>query len=419
MSGRWPRVPLGEILIRHEDWISIDPEKRYRQVTARLWGQGLALRGEVLGAEIAASSQNRVRAGQFLISKIDARHGAFGLVPDSLDGAVVSNDFPAFDVKASRALPAFVRWVSKTVWFVTLCKRASEGTTNRVRLREGVFLTQEIPLPPLDEQRRIVARLDAVEQRIAERRRAAEAMGAELTQLLAAAFRRITAGAPRARMGDVAPITRRPVSIQPDATYREIGARAFGRGLFEKPPLRGDSLTWQRLFEIQEGDLVISNIKAWEGAFAVAEASHHGTVGCHRYLTSVADPQRAMPSFLFYHLQSPEGLAQVQAASPGSADRNRTLSQERFSAIEVPLPPLDAQRWFDRMQQKARAARAAQAAAERDLDQLLPALLAEAFGSGETTLEGAAGPEDPSEGSASAETLARPDGGRAVRRVAT
>jgi type I restriction enzyme S subunit len=377
---RWPKVALGEVLARHDDWVPINPEQEYRQITARLWGQGLVLRGVVLGAEIAATSQNRVCAGQFLISKIDARHGAFGLVPDELDGAVVSNDFPAFEVDGTRCLPGFLRWVSKTDWFIGLCKHASEGSTNRVRLRESAFLAQEIPLPPLSEQERIVARLDAVEARLTARRRAAEAVEAELAQALAAAFRRITANAPRARMRDVAPIVRRPVTIETDQVYREIGARAFGRGLFEKPPLRGDSLTWQKLFLIEAGDLVISNIKAWEGAFAVADQAHHGAVVSHRYLTSVVDRRRVTPDFACFFLQSPQGIEQVQAASPGSADRNRTLSQDRFAAIEVPVPPLDAQLWFDRLQQKARAAREAAAAAASELDHLLPALLAEAFG---------------------------------------
>jgi type I restriction enzyme S subunit len=237
-----------------------------------------------------------------------------------------------------------------------------------------------MPLPPLDVQRRIVARLDAVEARLTARRGAAEAVEAELAQALAAAFRRITANAPRARMGDVAPIVRRPITIETDQVYREIGARAFGRGLFEKPPLRGDSLTWQKLFLIEAGDLVISNIKAWEGAFAVADQAHHGAVVSHRYLTSVVDRRRVTPDFACFFLQSPQGIEQVQAASPGSADRNRTLSQDRFAAIEVPVPPLDAQLWFDRLQQKARAAREAAAAAASELDHLLPALLAEAFG---------------------------------------
>lgn len=127
---------------------------------------------------------------------------------------------------------------------------------------------------------------------------------------------------------------------------------------------------------------MISNIKAWEGAFAVADRAHHGAVGSHRYLTCVVDRQRLTPGFAWYFLQSPQGILQVQAASPGSADRNRTLSQVRFAEIEIPLPSLDAQQWFDALHQKAFAAREAQAAASAELDELMPAMLAEAFGGG-------------------------------------
>jgi hypothetical protein len=54
--------------------------------------------------------------------------------------------------------------------FVELCKRSSEGTTNRVRLQEDQFIALEIPLPPLVEQRRIVARIEELAAKIAEAR---------------------------------------------------------------------------------------------------------------------------------------------------------------------------------------------------------------------------------------------------------
>ncbi|MBA2245973.1 MAG: restriction endonuclease subunit S, partial [Gemmatimonadetes bacterium] len=87
-------VPLSEVLKRSDEWIEIRPEERYREVTVRLWGNGVVLRREVSGAEIAASRRLMVRAGQFILSRIDARNGALGLVPEALHGAVVSNDFP-------------------------------------------------------------------------------------------------------------------------------------------------------------------------------------------------------------------------------------------------------------------------------------------------------------------------------------
>lgn len=376
----WPTVSLGDVLTPAGERIALDPDTTYAQVTARLWGKGLALRGEVKGSEIAAAQQNRVRAGQFVVSKIDARHGAFGIVPDMLDGAVVSNDFPVFDIAADRVDSGYVAWISRTHWFVALCKNASEGSTNRVRLKEVRFLSQEVPLPPLTEQRRIVARLDAAAAAVSARAQAAAAVEAEIAATLRAAFARITADAPRLRMGDVAPLVRRPVTIDPDATYLELGVRSFGRGLFAKPDLTGADLTWQSLYRIEAGDLVFSNIKAWEGAFAVAGPEHGGKHGSHRYLTCVPDPDRATAGYLWYYLQSEEGLHQIGQASPGSADRNRTLATKRLDAITVPVPSLDAQQWFDRLQAKARGARMMQADAAAELAQLLPAMLDEAFG---------------------------------------
>ena len=155
--SKWPLVPLGEILTKSEDWVALEPERQYNEVTIRLWGKGVVLRRQVIGAEIASNRRLRVRANQFILSRIDARNGAIGLVPQSLDGAVVSNDFPSFALNEKQVCPSFLDWMSRTPSFVEICKKASEGTTNRVRLQEDRFLQKEIPLPPLTEQRRIVA----------------------------------------------------------------------------------------------------------------------------------------------------------------------------------------------------------------------------------------------------------------------
>jgi len=126
--SRWPVVALGEVLAKHEHWIAPEPDADYRQVTMRLWGKGATLRGVVKGAALPGR-QNRVRAGQFVMSRIDARHGAFGLVPPDLDGAVVTSDFPAFDVRADRLDPGFLAWASRSSQFVDLCRAARARQT--------------------------------------------------------------------------------------------------------------------------------------------------------------------------------------------------------------------------------------------------------------------------------------------------
>jgi type I restriction enzyme S subunit len=162
----WPIVPLGELLTKSEEWIRLDPSSKYRQVTVKLWGQGVVERSVVTGQEIGSETRLSVRAHQFLISRIDARNGAAGLVPESLDGAVVSNDFPAFTVNSNRLDFRYLGWYSRTARFVDDCKAASEGTTNRVRLKEDRFYFITMPLPPIEEQRRIVERLAQLSSRI-------------------------------------------------------------------------------------------------------------------------------------------------------------------------------------------------------------------------------------------------------------
>ena len=205
MRNNLPLGRLGEVLTKSEDWICVKPENRYKQVTVRLWGKGVTQRNEVSGTEISAEKRIIIHSQQFILSRIDARNGAFGIVPKSLDGALVSSDFPVFDLNLSKIVPGFLEWLSKTQNFIEICKAASEGTTNRVRLKGDSFLASEIPLPPLDEQRRIVARIEELAARIEEarelRRRAIE----ESNVLMKSAIRRLIGKEP---LDDWVPLSR-------------------------------------------------------------------------------------------------------------------------------------------------------------------------------------------------------------------
>lgn len=379
MSRVWPLVPLGEILEKSEEWVDIEPDQYYQQVTVRLWGKGVTLRDRVLGARIAAARRQAVRARQFILSRIDARNGAFGLVPESLDGAVVSNDFPAFKMHCSLMVPAYLEWMSKTHDFVDLCKAASEGTTNRVRLVEDRFLQMTVPLPPLAEQRRIVARIEALAAKIEETRGLRQAAAADIQQLLSQAYNEITAGVPVLPMSEVAPLVRRPKEINPSDTYLELGIRSFGKGTFHKPPVTGASLGDKRVFRIEQGDLLFNIVFAWEGAVAIARPEDRGRVGSHRFLTCVPRSDLATPHFLRYHFLTRTGLDQLGEASPGGAGRNRTLGIKALEGILVPVPPIARQVWFCRLQEGMQTLSSLQAEADTELQAILPAVLDKAF----------------------------------------
>jgi len=149
--------------------------------------------------------------------------------------------------------------------------------------------------------------------------------------------------------------------------------------LFVKPDFDGADATWQKPVWINAGDVVLSNIKAWEGAIAVAGAEHDGCIASHRYITCVPDTSMLTAGFLAYFLLSPEGLEQIGFASPGTADRNRTLSLRSLGKVEVPLPPIATQYIVDALQTKVAALKARHATIRQANDALIPATLERVF----------------------------------------
>jgi type I restriction enzyme S subunit len=378
-ANGWPNVPLGEILVKNEKMISLQADEQYREVTIRLWGKGVVLRRVVPGAEIAAQRRFRVSVDQFILSRIDARNGASGIVPLELNGAIVTNDFPSFETNRSRLLPGFLGWLSKTRGFLEMCQRASEGTTNRVRLKEERFLRLTIPLPTIKEQERILTKIDGVAAKISEVRSSMQQVDAKSHALLRSTFFEISSNASHLEMKDVAPLVRRKVEPRLGDEYPELGIRSFGKGTFHKPPLDYLSIGSKKLYRIQPGDVVFNNVFAWEGAVAVAQAQDEGRYGSHRFITCVPREGVITAEYLCFYFLTPEGLEQIGAASPGGAGRNRTLGLEKLAAIGVPVPSYELQLKFGQLLAKLRAAASSRIASKAKLDAFLPSVLDLAF----------------------------------------
>ncbi|HET8659515.1 MAG TPA: hypothetical protein VFM55_11010 [Micromonosporaceae bacterium] len=146
------------------------------------------------------------------------------------------------------------------------------------------------------------------------------------------------------RVSEIMTLARRPVDVAPDGTYHEIGLRSFGNGVFHKPPVSGEELGLKRVFHIEPGDLVFSNVFAWEGAVALASEEEAGRIGSHRFMTYRVNTEITDRRYLLYYFYGGPGLEVVRDASPGSAGRNRTLGISTFERQRVRLPTVDEQR---------------------------------------------------------------------------
>ncbi|MBB2701061.1 UNVERIFIED_ORG: type I restriction enzyme S subunit [Rhizobium esperanzae] len=375
-----PTVPLSEILVLAVDPCPVEPEASYPIMGVYGFARGPIVRQVVRGSQISASTLYRVKKGQLVYSRLKAFEGAYTVVPPELDGYFTSNEFPTFDVHPDRADHRYLEWLFRQpdVWREIAIGSKGIGA-RRERVHPKQVLSYRIDLPSLDEQRRIVQQLDRVAALVDERRRAIEAAERETQALLLKAFQRAIDGAPLRPMSEVAPLVRRPVEIDLDAAYPELGVRSFGRGTFHKPDLPGAEVGNKKLFRICAGDLLFNIVFAWEGAVAVAQPEDEGRVGSHRFLSCVPTPETATVEFLRFYFSTPEGLQKLGEASPGGAGRNRTLGLKKLESLQVPVPPIVRQHWFDRLQATARKAHAIRAGTEQDIAALIPAMLHEIF----------------------------------------
>ena len=381
MKKGWTKVALGDVLEQDRQYVTQLEPKSYKKLSVKLYGRGVTLDPPANGADVKMEKHQFAKPGQVIVSEIWAKKGAIGIVPDDGEGALITSHFFIFDIKADGLLPGWIRWILKGNYLERQLSAGAFGTTGYAAVRPATFLSAEMPLPPIPEQQRIVAHLDAIEARLTRAQKLREEQEVELQAAFRSAFHKLEAKADWVAMGDIAPVHRRPIEISLEGEYPELGARSFGRGVFHKPALRGESLTWQKLFQVRAGDIVISNIKAWEGAIAVASEADDGRFGSHRYLTCVADPKRALPEFICFYLLSPSGLEKVGLASPGSADRNRTLGVDRLEKIKVPVVPLAVQTEFKKLLDLRTKIRAEAVQASKRSTALIPSLLDRIFNS--------------------------------------
>ena len=341
-------VCIGDFLNKSQNWVEPKPDETYKQITARLWGKGLTLRAEVAGSQIAAARQLRVKAGQFLVSRIDARHGAFGIVPTSLDGGLVSNDFPCFDIDSKIVLPGYFAWYVRTENFIALCQRASEGSTNRVRLKENQFLRMTVSLPLLAEQQRIVAKLDKVASLVGEATSLQTSAKNEWKALLVnMAHRSDLSTAEKKERGwrevklkEILTPAAEPYDVDPETSYPNLGIYSFARGTFAKPPIDGALTSAKTLYRVRKGQFIYSRLFAFEGAYTIVPAELDGRFVSGEFPSFEIDVTTATPEFLAAFFMNPRVWTDLQTGSLGLGSRRQRVNQKHLVEYTIWLPPL-------------------------------------------------------------------------------
>jgi type I restriction enzyme S subunit len=379
MKHSWKEYKIGDFLERQYNSVLIDDFLKYKRITIKTKGQGVYLRDEVIGVEIGTKNQFKAQTNQFLLSKIDAMNGAFGIVPVQCDGAIITGNFWTYNINDGIILKDYLELLCVKQIFTEFSIAASEGTTNRKYLREDKFLNLSISLPPLPEQQRIVSKIDGSKNKLDQIKKLRAEQEKEINNLLFSKYTEIIKDAHWLPMKEVAPIIRREVKLIEEQQYPELGIRCFGKGTFHKPALNGVEVGTKKIFQIKEGDLVFSNVFAWEGGIAVAKEEDNDRYGSHRFISCVANRDKALVDFLCFHFLSQKGLEDINACSPGGAGRNKTLGLDKLMKIKVPIPKIELQEEFVALLRKVNTIKQHHTQTNQELSELMPSLLDMAF----------------------------------------
>jgi restriction endonuclease S subunit len=154
ICARFELVKLEQVLYHRKEFITISDNIEYKRCRVQIQGKGVVLRDEIYGKEIKTKNQQVCKADDFLVAEIDAKVGGYGIVPNELEGAVVSGHYFLFEIVKSKLLPEFLGILVKYEQFSKQVK--STGSTNYSAIRPYHVLDYLIPLPSLSEQEAIV-----------------------------------------------------------------------------------------------------------------------------------------------------------------------------------------------------------------------------------------------------------------------
>ena len=162
----WASKKIGQWLKLAERSIVLQDEEEYQLVTIRRGFGGVDSRGSFLGKNVLVKNYFIVKTGDFIISKRQIAHGACGIVPPELDGAVVSNEYNVFLPQDGTNIQMF-NLMMQLPHYKRLFYLMSDG----VHIEKLLFKTQDwmkrtLAMPLLKEQKKIAEILSTQDKAI-------------------------------------------------------------------------------------------------------------------------------------------------------------------------------------------------------------------------------------------------------------
>lgn len=187
-SEPWTNEKIGDVIAEKRRPIVLEDDQRYELITVKRRNEGVVSRGHLRGREILVKNYAELKAGDFVISKRQVVHGATGIVPPALDGAIVSNEYLTA-VDSEKLLTEFLTIVAALPAMRRKFFLSSYGVDIEKLFFDAVdWMKRDVTLPAVQEQRRIAQLFQSVDQLIALHQRQHEKLLALKRSLLQRMF---------------------------------------------------------------------------------------------------------------------------------------------------------------------------------------------------------------------------------------
>lgn len=134
------------------------------------------------------------------------------------------------------------------------------------------------------------------------------------------------------------------VQVNPLMTYEMVGVYSFGRGLFDREPVQGNSTSYKHFYRLKPEHIVMSQLFGWEGALALSSPQFAGKYVSPQFPTFRVQLDRLDRDYLGWYIRRPAFWNELGAKTKGMGDRRRTLNPEALLSCFIPLPSLSEQR---------------------------------------------------------------------------
>jgi type I restriction enzyme S subunit len=392
MSKQWPMVKLGDVTndLTQARTFNVQPDDVIVDPTIKSATHQISAAATSRGFEVKVSKRIQIKPGDLVFSRLHTQNGAFAFSDGNFQA---TGTFVPLAINEEKANRRFLFWALHQL----VPSLSASDTVGRETYKTDDILALEIPLPPLSEQRRVVARIEELAAQIHEartlRHQAAEEGEALVMARISALFDdekcwKTVADAVSPRKGSVRSGPFGSQLLHEEFTQSgvvAIGTRDVQTNRFQ---LQGGWFVSPQKFEqfrryqVFSGDILCTIIGGSIGRFCVVPKNVPQAFTTKHIQALTLDSSKVEPDFaslmLNFHRRCRESLfSQVEGSAQPSLNAGKIL------ATSFPLPPLAEQRRIvaelDALQAEVDALKRLQAATASELDALLPAILDRAF----------------------------------------